>query len=82
MNPNIVSIPALDEKDKIAELRLKIQENQGRKPEIQDITRRLIASSFYFENLSFSQAQSRMEKLGFTVSHCCEVVDIVIVWYQ
>ncbi|KAK6860680.1 hypothetical protein PG995_004316 [Apiospora arundinis] len=50
LNPDVGIIPALDEKDKIEDLRRKARESLRRdQPRIQDVARQLIASTFYFE---------------------------------
>ncbi len=58
VNPNVGTIPALDDKDKMGDLRAKVQETQRRDPRVQDIARRLIASTFYFEILSASDPET------------------------
>ncbi|KAK8017030.1 FabD/lysophospholipase-like protein [Apiospora rasikravindrae] len=52
LNPDVGTIPALDEKDKIDDLLRRAQESLRRdRTRIQDIARQLVASSFYFELL-------------------------------
>ncbi|KAK8075762.1 hypothetical protein PG997_010425 [Apiospora hydei] len=52
LNPDVGTIPALDEKDKIDDLRRRAQESLRRdRSRIQDVARQLVASSFYFELL-------------------------------
>lgn len=57
LNPNVGSIPSLDDKDKMGDLRIKAQESQRSDPRIKDIARQLIGSTFYFEPLSVSDPQ-------------------------
>lgn len=54
INPNVGSIPALDEKNKMAELRIRVRDSQEEEDRIDEVARQLIASTFYFELLSAS----------------------------
>ncbi|KAK8072958.1 FabD/lysophospholipase-like protein [Apiospora saccharicola] len=52
LNPDVGTIPALDEKDKIDDLRRRARESlRHDQSRIQDIARQLVASSFYLELL-------------------------------
>ncbi|KAK7747804.1 hypothetical protein SLS62_008840 [Diatrype stigma] len=53
INPDVGDIPALDEKDRMAELRIRVQQSQD-EDRIHDVARQLIASTFYFELRSVS----------------------------
>jgi len=58
VNPDVGTVPALDEKDKIEELRKRVQESlRNDQPRIRDLARQLIASSFYFEFSSPSETE-------------------------
>ncbi|ORY63334.1 acyl transferase/acyl hydrolase/lysophospholipase [Pseudomassariella vexata] len=57
INPDVGSIPALDEKDKMHDLRKTVQASLRRNLRIKDIARQLIASSFYFELLDISESE-------------------------
>lgn len=57
INPNVESIPALDEKDKMSELRTNVQESQKNDTRIKEVARQLIASTFYFELKSISDLE-------------------------
>ncbi|KAK9417273.1 putative PNPLA domain-containing protein [Seiridium unicorne] len=59
INPDLGTVPALDEKDRMEELRRKVQETLQRdQPRLRDIARQLIASTFYFELISASDADA------------------------
>lgn len=59
INPNIGKIPALDEKDKMREMRAKANQSLRieLEPQIKQIARQLVASSFYFELQSTSDTK-------------------------
>lgn len=55
INPEIGQVPALDEKDKMLDLRRRTNDAMCRDPRIEEIGRQLIATSFYFELLDASE---------------------------
>lgn len=57
INPNVDEIPALDDKIKVASLRMKAREALKVDPRVPGIGRRLIASTFYFECLKMSDIE-------------------------
>ncbi|KAI0003957.1 hypothetical protein F4779DRAFT_621638 [Xylariaceae sp. FL0662B] len=57
INPIINEVPALDEKEKMDSLRVKVQESLRRDPQIKEVARQLIASTFYFELISVSEPE-------------------------
>ena len=80
VNPNLSTVPALDEKDKIAELRMKTEESQKQDPHIQDIARQLIASSFYFETLSISDPDlDGKVRVNGKFHICCAATYVVVI---
>ncbi|KAI1367159.1 hypothetical protein F5Y08DRAFT_350010 [Xylaria arbuscula] len=57
INPDVGQIPALDDKTQIPSLRTKARESLSEDPRVPDIAKRLIASTFYFEQHPVSNAQ-------------------------
>ncbi|KAF7536915.1 hypothetical protein G7054_g4138 [Neopestalotiopsis clavispora] len=56
INPEIGQVPALDEKDKMPQLRKKTNEAIRRDPRIEEVGRQLIATCFYFELMNKSES--------------------------
>lgn len=67
LNPDVGVIPALDEKDKMSDLRRRAQESlRHDQSKIQDVARQLIASTFYLDLISTDLAS---ESNGRVMAH-------------